>query len=153
MSEVADSRRSFVSSEIRAVAEKLRVRAQEARGDRMERPSRRAIQVGADERLDAALHLARGTVREREEKQRRGVGAVFDEARDAVGQRPCFPASGAGDDEQWPLAGHDHLELLGIELVLVAYAVVLLRFDRLLERVTADLLGHGMSVAEGGPKS
>src|ERR1051326_2432363 len=71
----------------------------------------------------------------------RGVAAVFDEARDAVGERARLAAPRAGDDEHRPLAGHDHLELLRVQLVLVADAVDLLRLRRSLEGVAADFLG------------
>ena len=132
MSDVADSRRSFVSSESRIVkfgleAEELGVRAQEARADGVERPGRRAVQVGADERLDAPLHLARGAVREREEEERRRVGAVLDEARDAVDERARLARARARDDERRPVGREDDGLLLLVQLARVVDAVALRR--------------------------
>ena len=72
----------------------------------------------------------------------RRIDAVLDEPRDAVGERARLAAPRAGDDQHRPLAGHDHLELLGVQLVLVADAVHLLRLRRRLEGVPADFLGH-----------
>src|SRR5664279_5787159 len=91
----------------------------------MERPRRRAVEVGADQRLDAALHLAGGTVREGEEQKRRGVDTVLDETRDAIDERAGLARARARDDERRPVASkHDRLLLL-VQLPRVVDAVAL----------------------------
>ena len=106
------------------------MRAQQARGHGMERPRRRAVQVGADERLDAARHLARGAVRERQEEDGGRVDTVLDEARDAVHERARLARAGARDDERRAVGReHDGLLLL-VQLAPVVDAVAFRRVPR-----------------------
>ena len=120
------------------------MRAEEARSDRVERPRGRAHEVGADEGLDAPLHLARGAVRERQEEERRGVCAVLDEARDAVDERPRLARARPRDDERRPVRREDDGLLLLVQLARVIDAVALRH--RALQHVPA---GRGRAVRHG----
>ena len=128
--------------EVRAVAEQLGVGPEKARPDGVERPGRRAVQVGADESLDAALHLAGGAVRERQEEERRRIGPVLDEARDAVDERARLARARPGDDERRPVRREDDGLLLLVQLARVVDAVAL-RGRRAAEDVAA---GRGRAV-------
>src|SRR5207237_2544958 len=117
------------------------IAAEKAVADRVERPAGNPARVDCDELLDAAQHLARRLVRERQQQDLLRIDTVLDEPRNALGEAPRLAAAGSGDAQTRPFAGHHHLELLGIELLVVFDAVRLLRFRRPLERVAADL-GH-----------
>jgi hypothetical protein len=128
--------------EAAAIADGVRVAAEQAVADRVKRAAPDAARVDGDELLDAAEHLPRRFVRERDDEDVGRIDAVFDEPRHAIGERPRFAAARPGDDEHRPVAGHDHLELFRIELIFVRDAVLFLRFLRRLENVFADLRGH-----------
>ena len=132
--------------EVRLEAEELGVRPQEPRPDGVERPGRRPHQVRADEGLDAPLHLPRRTVREREEEERRGIGPVLDEARDAVDERARLARARSRDDERRPVRREDDGLLLLVQLARVIDAVALRRRVR---RRTYRRGAGGPSVTSG----
>jgi len=127
--------------EVRPEPEELGVRPEEARRHRVERAGGRPHEVRSDEGLDATLHLARGTVREREEEERRRVGSVLDEPRDAVDERARLARAGARDDERRAVRREDDGLLLLVQLARVIDAVALR--DRAPEDVLA---GRGRAV-------
>ena len=127
--------------EIRAISDGVGVVAEQAIADRVKRAAPDAARVDGNELLDAAEHLPRRLVGKRQEEDLRGVDAVFDQPRDAVGEGARLPAASAGDDQHRPVAGHHHLELLAVELLAVLDAILLRRLRGSFQSVTADL-GH-----------
>jgi hypothetical protein len=99
--------------EVRAVADRLGVPAEEPVGRRVERAAPDPPRIDGDELLDAREHLAGGLVGEGQQQDVRRIDAVLDQARNAVGEGAGFAAAGAGDDEDRAVARHHHLELLG----------------------------------------
>ena len=128
--------------EIRPITDRLGVAAKQAIADRVKGAAPDAARVDGHQLLDAAEHLAGGLVGESQQEDVLRIDAVLNEARHAVGEGARLSAAGTRDHQQWSLAGHDHLQLLGIQVLVVADAIGLLSLDRLLEGVTADFGGH-----------
>jgi len=72
--------------------------------------------LGADEFGDAVAHLAGGFVGEGECEDAEGVDAELEEVGDAVGQRACLAAAGAGNYHDGALGACRGLALWFIQL-------------------------------------
>ena len=106
-----------VDREVRAVAEALRLAAQDAAARSVEGEDPEPLAGAAEQPLQALLHLARRLVREgdRENLVRLRTDGV-DQVRDAIGEDAGLPGARAGDDEQRPFGGEHGLPLRGIEV-------------------------------------
>ena len=90
-----------VDRERRGEAELLRLAAQDPHAGAVEGQTHIALARGADQLLDALLHLARGLVGEGDREDLAGVHAAGrQQVGDAVGEHPGLAGAGAGHDEQ-----------------------------------------------------
>jgi hypothetical protein len=94
-----------------------------------------AARRAAQQQLDALAHLLRGLVGEGD-RQQLGVARLsgLDEPGDAVGEDPGLARSGAGEDQQRPLAVRHRLALGWVE-----------PFEEGLDAVVGGSLGHDLS--------
>jgi hypothetical protein len=101
-----------VDREVGAVAEPLRLAAEDAPARGVERQDPDRARGVAEQPLQALAHLGRRPVRERDREDLvRLHAAAHDQVAYAVGEDAGLPRAGAGDDEQRPLGGQDGLAL------------------------------------------
>ena len=82
----------------------------------MKRREPDAAAVLAQKRFDAGAHFLGGLVRERDGENLAGLRVmVADQIRDAAGDDPRLPRSGAGQDEQRPVDVKNRFALFRIE--------------------------------------
>ena len=111
-----------VDRERRAVAEPLRLAAQDPPAGRVEREDPDRARGAAEHPLEPLPHLGRRLVRERDREDLVRLHAVrADQVGDAMGEDARLPRAGAGDDEERPLDVEHSLALgriqVGEELV------------------------------------
>ena len=105
--------------EVRPVADELPVAPEDQVPHVVEGAAPHAARVRLDERRRAMQHLARRLVREGDEEDGFGRHALLDEARQAVGDGVRLAAARPRDDEERTLARHHHLQLAGVQLLLI----------------------------------
>ena len=126
--------------EIAPVTERVGVRAQNPRADGMKRAApERARSSWPSKSGDAPHHFAGGLVRERQQQDAVGGNALFQQIRDAVGERARLARTGAGDDERRAGRRGDGGQLLRIQFA----RVVNLQMDFGPERFNDVIARHG----------
>ena len=106
-----------VDREVRAVAEPLRLAAQNAAAGGVERHDPDRPRDGAERPLDALLHLLRRLVREGDREDLvRLHAARGEQVRDAIGEHARLARAGAGDHEQRALGRQHGLPLGGVQV-------------------------------------
>jgi hypothetical protein len=125
--------------EITAVTKQVGVRAQNPRANGMECSAPKLAQFMSEQIRDAAHHFAGGLVGERQQQNAIGGNALFEQVRDAVGERAGLARAGAGDDERGTGRRGDGGELLGVQLA----RVVNLEMDCGMERFQNVITRHG----------
>src|SRR5207248_30862 len=106
-----------VDREVRAVAEPLRLAAQDASAGGVEGEDPEASAALAEEPLQPLLHLPRRLVREGDGEDLVRLRADrVDQVGDPVGEDARLAGAGAGDDEERPFRGEDGLALRGVEV-------------------------------------
>ena len=93
----------------------VRKAPEEAHAPRVKRPDERARPLGAEERADAVLHLARGLVRERDGDDGFLRHAVRHDPGEPARQDARLPRPRAREDEERPLAVRHGGGLFGVE--------------------------------------
>ena len=105
--------------EIPAITEQVGVRSQNPRPDGMERATPKRRQFLSQQIPDPAHHFAGRFVGERQQQDAVGGDALFEQVRDAIGQRAGLARAGAGDDEGRAGRRGNGGQLLGVQLARV----------------------------------
>ncbi|GBC83002.1 hypothetical protein HRbin10_02140 [bacterium HR10] len=101
--------------EVRMIAERLRVPAQEAIGDVMEGPTPNSAALRLQKRLDALEHAARGLVGEGHQQHARLIHALLHEPGDAIRDHARLARAGACDHQRRPFTRGDRGVLLLVQ--------------------------------------
>ena len=102
-------------------------------------PPQSVAQFLAEQIRDAAHHFAGGLVGEGQQQDAVGGDALFEQVRDAVGERAGLARAGAGNDEGRAGRRGDGGELLLVQLA----RVINLQMDGRMERFQNVLMRHG----------
>ena len=82
------------------VAERGAMPAQNPVSYRMECATPKPAGIDRQQIRDAAQHFSRGFVRECEKQNISGINPVFEQVRDAISERACFPRARASDHKE-----------------------------------------------------
>ena len=105
-----------VDGEAVGVAQLVAVAAQQTGEDRVESAHPQVACLAAHQVNNTLLHLAGGLVGEGQRQDMERVHALLHEVRNAVGQRACLAAAGAGDNHHGPFGALGSFALRLIQL-------------------------------------
>ena len=94
----------------------LGLAAQQPGAQRVERRDPHRPAVAIEQPLDPRAHLLGGLVGEGDGEDLVGTGVPLEhQPGDAMGDDPCLPGAGAGEDQQRAVDVHDRGPLFGVE--------------------------------------